>query len=122
MLKRSLRRTEGIYLIENTVNGRCYIGASTRVGPRWQAHRYSLREGNHHNAALLADWVLHGESAFRFTVVEEFDTGCLDWSKEQAWMDRYSAIGRELYNYGHLLINSNLRPGFPEVKRKRHKW
>lgn len=103
MLRRSLRRIAGIYIIENTVNGRCYIGASARIGVRWREHLYQLRHDYHHNTVLLSDWNLYGEAAFEFILLEELDPANPDWDKEYAWMVRYHTHGRELYNYGYLL-------------------
>ena len=102
----SLSKTTGIYLIENTVNGRCYIGASIRVGRRWREHVYSLQHGYHHNAVLLADWKLYGESAFRFELLEELNAEQPDWN---LWMHRYHADGKELYNYDYVLVSSDHR-------------
>lgn len=90
--------TAGIYVIENMVNGHCYIGASTRIGRRWQEHKYHLRQGNHHQPALQTAWNMYGESSFRFAILEEMNPTRLDWRQEDVWIGRYLADGKYLYN------------------------
>lgn len=56
----------GVYVIVNKVNLRAYIGQSSNILSRMATHRRMLREGQHHNAALQADWATHGEDKFVF--------------------------------------------------------
>ena len=38
----------GIYCIENTANGKRYIGQARHIERRWRQHRVSLENGKHH--------------------------------------------------------------------------
>lgn len=77
----------GIYKIENTTNGKCYIGSSADLRARWSQHLSLLRAGKHHSAKLQHSWTKHGEAAFRMVLVEPVtDTGAL-LVREQWWFD-----------------------------------
>lgn len=62
-----------VYRIVNTVSGSYYIGSSTNLYERWRTHRTKLRAGTHPNPQLQASWRKHGESAFSFVIIAEFD-------------------------------------------------
>lgn len=57
-----------IYKIENTANGRVYIGSTSKKKPqyRWSAHLYDLRRGEHKNHKLQEDFNELGEEVFEF--------------------------------------------------------
>lgn len=59
----------GVYKIQNTVNGKFYIGSSNCIRRRFTQHRNSLRGGYHHNQYLQYAWEKYGETAFTFTVL-----------------------------------------------------
>lgn len=57
-----------IYLVENTANGKCYIGVTgQRPLARWRAHLSSARSGR--GNALQAAIRKYGETAFTFSVI-----------------------------------------------------
>ena len=41
--------TCGIYMIQNLVNFKIYIGQSVDIERRWGEHKYELNGGYHHN-------------------------------------------------------------------------
>lgn len=59
----------GIYKIQNTVNGKCYVGSAVDLGKRWGKHRSELRRGVHQSPTLSAAWAKYGEGAFAFVVL-----------------------------------------------------
>ena len=66
----------GIYKIQNTKNGKFYIGSSNNVKRRWYGHRYQLRTETHTNPHLQNSWNKYGESCFIFKILllcQEFD-------------------------------------------------
>jgi len=56
----------GIYLIENKVNGRKYIGSAVNIDKRWKEHRRQLTEGRHHSRFMQRCWNKHGHESFEF--------------------------------------------------------
>jgi group I intron endonuclease len=83
----------GVYMIENTINGRFYIGATVKdFAARWIEHRSVLRRGKHRNHLLQSDWQAYRESAFRFTVLEILP--------QEMVMEREQQLINELYDRG----------------------
>jgi group I intron endonuclease len=60
----------GIYKIENTITGKCYVGSSVNVKKRWATHLLGLCNGKHQNSKMQNSWSKHGKEAFKFTVLE----------------------------------------------------
>lgn len=58
----------GIYKIKNLINGKVYIGQSSRLNSRWGAHLCSLRANCHYNPHLQNSWNKYGEKAFSFSI------------------------------------------------------
>lgn len=71
MRRQKLRHFSGVYVIENAITGRFYVGSSKDVPRRWRAHRIDLRKDRHGNSRMLADYREHGADAFRLRVVAE---------------------------------------------------
>lgn len=67
----------GIYVIRNSVTGKCYVGSAANIKKRFSQHRSALSLGNHHNHHLQASWNKHGADSFSFEVLEI----CQDWTK-----------------------------------------
>lgn len=70
---RSLPSVSGIYLIQNIATGMKYVGSSNDVRGRAIGHMRKLRSNKHANRYLQASWVEHGESAFRWAIIEASD-------------------------------------------------
>jgi group I intron endonuclease len=56
----------GIYKIENTVNGKLYVGSAVDIQRRLEKHRQMLRADKHPNKHLQAAWNKHGADSFAF--------------------------------------------------------
>jgi group I intron endonuclease len=67
-------RVCGIYAIFNKVNGKVYIGKTTRkIFSYLRTERlFPLRSGNMHNKALQEDFNKYGEDNFSFFILEKF--------------------------------------------------
>ena len=64
-----------IYKIQNTINGKCYIGQTVDYERRKKTHISNLRRNTHENPKLQNAWIKYGEPAFEFTVWEfDIDT------------------------------------------------
>jgi group I intron endonuclease len=61
--------TCGIYMIRNKVNGRVYIGSSSKIENRIYLHKWELNRNDHHSPLLQRAWNKYGESAFEFSTV-----------------------------------------------------
>lgn len=72
----------GIYQIRNLLDGKVYIGSSSRMRHRWVMHRSLLRRGLHHSARLQRAWIKHGEENFVFEVLETISEPALLVSAE----------------------------------------
>lgn len=82
----------GIYLIQNIISGRFYVGMSCSISARWNQHRYALRRNNHHSKRLQNSWNKHGEAAFVFVVLEQAAVSDLA-DREQFWIAALGATG-----------------------------
>lgn len=84
----------GVYLIENTADGRVYIGSTTQSFTiRWRLHKRQLRQGAHDNRFLQRAWDKYSEIAFAFRVLEVVDNPMDVIAAEQRWIDHYRAQG-----------------------------
>lgn len=81
----------GIYKIRNVIDGKVYVGSTSRsFEKRWHGWRADLRrnKGNHH---LLAAWNRYGADSFRFEILEIVtDTSAL-LARESFWMSKLNA-------------------------------
>ena len=57
--------TGGIYIIENTISGRKYIGKTRNFRERWLNHYSLLQRGKHKNEGMQKDW---NPETFTFTI------------------------------------------------------
>lgn len=76
----------GIYKIENTVNGKVYVGQTKDLKRRKTSHFCDLRYNRHHNCHLQNAFNKYGENAFRFEVIEYCHETLLN-SREAYWVN-----------------------------------
>lgn len=88
----------GVYSIKNIVNGKRYIGSTTKsFRRRWQQHRNALRSGTHSSQYLQNSWDKYGERSFSFSIVRRCQPDvCL--SCEQFFIDRFKCY---MFKYGY---------------------
>ena len=72
----------GIYMIQNKVNNKIYIGQAVDIEKRWGEHRRGLRGGYHHNKHLQNSWKREGEENFEFTILLECGEADLNMYEE----------------------------------------
>lgn len=88
---------QGIYKIQNKVNGKYYLGSSSDVGRRWGAHKNALRKGCS-SPHLQNAWNKYGEANFVCEPVEEvIGTKAMRFAREQVYLDDGFSSGI-LYN------------------------
>lgn len=66
-------REMGVYLIRNTVSGKCFVGVSVDIPARFNRHRMNLKFGTEDQQELQRDWLEHGAEAFAFEVAERLE-------------------------------------------------
>lgn len=109
---------QGIYKIENKVNGKVYIGQSTDIEARWQHHIIYLTEHIHGNPHLQNAWNKYGSDKFSFSVIEECEYDMLT-EREQYWIDYYGGIeSPKTYNLRDANIGGHLSEQTKEKLRQ----
>lgn len=86
-----------IYIIENTINGKFYIGRTNNHASRKRGHYSELRRGVHGNPRLQNAWNKYGESSFVFRVVDTAPAGEIE-AKEAEWFAAFDENQDYLYN------------------------
>jgi group I intron endonuclease len=88
----------GVYVIENRINHKVYIGSAFDIEKRWQKHVAALERGKHHNRHLQSSWNKRGGiAAFRFRILEITETSKLV-EREQWWLDVVKPFEKQGYN------------------------
>lgn len=86
-----------IYAIENTLNGKRYVGSALNKNKRWTLHLSNLRNGSHHCLPLQRAWEKYGQERFAFIVLEAVSEVAELLAREQFWIDKALAE-RRCYN------------------------
>lgn len=88
----------GIYIIQNLINNKVYIGKSVNIEKRFIRHLSELRHNRHCNPYLQKAFNKYNESNFKLKVLEECSEKELD-NKEKYWIKYYKDKKIcELYN------------------------
>lgn len=96
--------TQGIYQIENSINGKRYIGSSFNIPDRWKRHIRELNKGTHKNKHLLAAWNKYGCDNFKFSILELCTPEEIN-KKEEYYISKYPF--EELYNKTKLSVGGS---------------
>ena len=82
----------GVYLIENSVTGRKYVGSSSNIDRRIKTHKQHLQKGCHNNRKLQKDHDIHGIESFKFIILEKDVAHDLLTAYEKYWIYKHDAI------------------------------
>ena len=94
-------KVQGIYVILNILNNKCYIGSSRNIRKRKSQHIKELKDNLHYNAHLQAAWNKYGADKFIFTVLEEVADRNDLWTRELHWIKVKNSLDRQFgYNLG----------------------
>jgi hypothetical protein len=61
----------GTFAIRCLVSDRAWVGGSTNLDAAQNRAWFTLRQGEHRDRALQAEWNTHGEAAFQYEVLEK---------------------------------------------------
>lgn len=86
-----------IYIIENSINGKFYIGRTNNPHSRRRGHFSELRRGVHCNPRLQAAFNKYGEDSFSFQVVDTAPDDLIE-QKEAEWFAYFNHDKSQLYN------------------------
>ena len=105
-----MQKAHCIYIIQNNINLKIYVGYSSRANKRWTEHKRVARQPNHseHNKPLYCDIREYGIDSFSFNVIKTFDT-----EKEalQAEIDCIDALKTNITKYGEGCNGYNIHSG-----------
>lgn len=90
----------GIYIIENKINDKKYVGSTINFKKRWGQHISALNKNKHNNSYLQKSWRKYGIKNFTFTIIEEVKPNDL-LEREQYYIDKHDVTNR---NYGYNLL------------------
>jgi predicted GIY-YIG superfamily endonuclease len=97
--KRDEKQPACVYQIINKINGKIYIGETTRAYRRRKEHFTSLKSNRHQNCKLQEDFNNFGEDAFEWSIIKELDKDKdILLLEEIRTIDNFLKQGKELYN------------------------
>lgn len=86
-----------IYIIENKIDGKAYVGKANNIERRWRKHRDAARDGS--DGLLYRAMRKHGIENFQIRAVDESDDEAYTLNVlEPMWIRRFRDQGVELYN------------------------
>ena len=110
---------QGVYKIENKINGKLYIGSSVNIESRLKSHIKELNNNSHNNNYLQNAWNKYGENNFIFEVIEVVEDKNYLREREQYYIDIYKVTDHSIgYN---ILPNTNIGLGVKASKEVRSK-
>jgi len=91
---RKTNSKSGIYIIENILTGKKYIGSSINCYDRIKRHFMDLNNGKHHSIYLQRCWKKYSSEHFRFKIIEEVNNEELE-KREQHWLNFYKSYEKD---------------------------
>ena len=107
----------GIYEIENSIDGKRYIGSSVNPEKRKYKHFWMLKRGIHDNIYLQNSVNKFGIESFKFNLIEECEENLLI-ERENHYINLYKSNIQD-FGFNMALVNEFRRNNYNEdVKRK----
>jgi len=115
----------GVYIIQNIINHKVYIGASNNTYKRLCDHKMWLRKNNHDNIHLQASFNKYGEKNFTFEILEDCNREYI-FSQENYWCNLLNSHDRRFgYNidptspYGKMAVSNETKERMSKGAAKR---
>lgn len=89
-----MKKLCGIYMIENSMNHKKYIGQSVDIYNRWKRHKMELIDGTHNNHYLQSAWNKYGEDNFIFSIIKLCAKDELDCYEIQ-YIEQFDTMNRD---------------------------
>ena len=105
----------GIYCIVSGINGKRYIGSSSRIKKRWAEHKSTLKYNKHCNPILQRSYNKYGKDNFTYEIIEECDVSLLV-ELEDKYMEQFKTLNRK---YGYNIELASRPNQSPESNEKR---
>lgn len=105
--------TAGIYQIQNSVDGKRYIGQSMNLEERWGRHLSGLRRGRYEIQGLQGAFDKYGVKVFMFSILEVVEHDLLR-EREQHYLDTL----KPEYNIAGTVRPVSDSQHAPETRRK----
>jgi hypothetical protein len=97
-----VKKSIGIYLIENKILNKFYIGKSKCIETRLRQHKWELKNRKSYNVELQNDWDKHSEH-FVFTILDTTDDAKMLNALEKKHIEQFIADNKTLYNTIYVL-------------------
>ena len=88
----------GIYMIQNSINNKIYIGKTKDLNKRWKRHKRYLKGNYHYNKNLQEEWNEYGEENFKYIILCECNEEKLNELEEYYIFELMSYDKRVGYN------------------------
>ena len=88
----------GVYIIQNLIDHKVYIGSAVNLKRRELAHFELLTLGVHFNIHLQRAWQKYGKESFTFWIVEKVQDKKQLIKREQFYLDLFGEYTFGLYN------------------------
>lgn len=88
--------SSGIYLIQNNINKKCYIGKSSNIEKRWKYHKENYNNTKEYNKPLYRAFRYYGLNNFSFIIIENIDNynenSIFVNDREKYWIEQYDSL------------------------------
>lgn len=95
IVARVARRSIGVYIIQNKITGKIYVGSSINIGQRFSEHKWKLNSARHANKKLLNAWKKYGAKNFKFLIIKIVSKTNKLAEREQFWINNLKATDRQ---------------------------
>lgn len=80
-----------IYMIQNSINSKVYIGRTNNYKRRIIEHKHQLKHNIHHNPYIQNEYNEYGKNCFIYKILEECDINQAK-DREDYWIAYYGGI------------------------------